>query len=515
MPYLHKADMNIHYEYVVTNPSFETIVLIHGIGLDMTSWDLILPYIQDKYNYLRYDLRGHGDSDRGSEALSLELFVDDLSFILKELDINIFHAVTHGAGSLIAVEAGIQYPEMVKTEILLSIPIYYSVNTARKYVYSRKELITDDSIAPIAEHVINHITLLDKNSPEVKRLYDAYHKVSISTYFEMLEAYLTVHASVFDRYKQNRKPILILSGDHDLFYPPVLSGLATSFLPYSRYLTIPNSSNMVFYDQPLITFNYLDQFIQSAEPKPIPENEFFANLHAEMYSAMHEGHLRKEQAQLKVTILNQFQVLINNTEIIEGWSTRNAKRLLIYLLFHPSVTRDQLCADLWGHEDIKQSRQNLRVYLAHLRKLLRDDEHKFIFHDREHIHLRGSIECDAVRFTSLVHQAMLEDRLERKAELCKGIFAAYNRNMFWNYTEDWIMDVRVSLESQLLELAEVMAQHYLECGNLVEAINCYRVKADLIPEDDSACELIMNLYKKINNDVEAEHWRVRMNNCRN
>jgi len=507
MPYLHKDDINIYYEYVVNDEAFETIALVHGIGLDMTSWDLILPYLREKYNYVRYDLRGHGNSDRGSDAFSLDLFVNDLDYLLNELEINTCHAVTHGAGSLIAVELGIKRPELIKTEVLLSIPIYYSVEVASKYVSSRKQLIVGDSIGPIAEHVINNITLLDKNSPEVKRLYEAYNKVSVATYFEMLEAYIAVHASVFERYKENNKPILILSGDHDLFYPPVLSGLATSFLPFSRYITILNSSNMVFYDQPLITFNYLDQFIQSAEIKPVAEDDFFANLHAEMYQALHKGHLQKQQPQLKVTILNQFQVFVNDTEILEGWSTRNAKRLLIYLLFHPSVTRDQLCADLWGHDDIKQSRQNLRVYLAHLRKILRDDEHKFIYHDKEHIHLRGSIECDAVTYTSNVHQAMLEQRIEKKAELCRPIFSVFNRSMFWNFTEDWILDVRISLESQLVELVEAVGKYHLERGNLLEAINCYRIKAELLPEDESTFELIIDLYKKNNNPVEAEQWR--------
>jgi len=50
----------LQFEYVITNENFETIVMLHGIGLDMTCWDLILPYIKDKYNDLRYDFRGHG-----------------------------------------------------------------------------------------------------------------------------------------------------------------------------------------------------------------------------------------------------------------------------------------------------------------------------------------------------------------------------------------------------------------------------------------------------------------------
>src|SRR5690606_38501743 len=142
----------------------------------------------------------------------------------------------------------------------------------------------------------------------------------------------------------------------------------------------------------------------------------------------------------------------NGEEILDGWNQRHAKRLLVYLVFHSSVTREQLCADLWGHEEIVRSRQNLRVYLTHLRKLLRDDENRFILYDHEHIHLRGIIECDALQYINRLHEAMLEQDMRKKADLSKPLFDMYHRSLFWNFSDDWILDVRESMEHQLLEL---------------------------------------------------------------
>ena len=46
-----------HYEYIpatgrVTNV---TLVLLHGLCLDRTSWDSVLPILTESYNVIRYD----------------------------------------------------------------------------------------------------------------------------------------------------------------------------------------------------------------------------------------------------------------------------------------------------------------------------------------------------------------------------------------------------------------------------------------------------------------------------
>ncbi|MBY3618475.1 alpha/beta fold hydrolase [Acinetobacter sp. CUI P1] len=43
----------------------DAILIIHGAGMNLRSWDLIVPYLQQHYHILRYDLRGHGLSDKG------------------------------------------------------------------------------------------------------------------------------------------------------------------------------------------------------------------------------------------------------------------------------------------------------------------------------------------------------------------------------------------------------------------------------------------------------------------
>ncbi|MEK4347230.1 hypothetical protein [Paenibacillus sp. FSL P4-0184] len=61
---------------------------------------------------------------------------------------------------------------------------------------------------------------------------------------------------------------------------------------------------------------------------------------------------------IRVDLFNNFRILVNVEQIVEGWNQRYAKQILIYLVMNPSVTREQLCDDLWGEVAAGKARHN-------------------------------------------------------------------------------------------------------------------------------------------------------------
>ncbi|MGO0062143.1 alpha/beta fold hydrolase [Brevibacillus fluminis] len=60
--YVVKDGIKIHFKYsesIKVTGNGGTIVLIHGMGMDMSSWDDLTPFLVYHYNVLRFDLRGH------------------------------------------------------------------------------------------------------------------------------------------------------------------------------------------------------------------------------------------------------------------------------------------------------------------------------------------------------------------------------------------------------------------------------------------------------------------------
>ena len=96
------------------NPDGQSIVFIHGATLDHRLWWPHVPALEEEYDLIAYDYRGHGKtSSTDRSEYSVSLLVDDLRALLEELDIDRPVLCGHSAGGLIASEYAIEYSDDV------------------------------------------------------------------------------------------------------------------------------------------------------------------------------------------------------------------------------------------------------------------------------------------------------------------------------------------------------------------------------------------------------------------
>ena len=57
----------------------DSIVLLHGVGADIETWDGVVAALGDGFDVLSLDQRGHGRSDKPSGPLVLDNFVEDFT----------------------------------------------------------------------------------------------------------------------------------------------------------------------------------------------------------------------------------------------------------------------------------------------------------------------------------------------------------------------------------------------------------------------------------------------------
>ncbi|WP_179090035.1 alpha/beta hydrolase [Paenibacillus odorifer] len=489
--------MNIYYEYLHSNSlnqQIDTILIIHGAGMSLRSWDLIVPYLQQHYHILRYDLRGHGLSDKGPDKLAWRLLFEDTLFLLERLNISSFFSVGHGAGSICAVLLGIFKPNLVLGCSLHSIPLFFPKSTATKFTEHRRSLVQNESIQGLADHIIPNITLYASNSPEIQKLYKGFYKVSLETNFELWEAFVDIHDEIFVQLKGNTKPVVIVSGDLDPIYPTYLSGLQTTYIPNSQCMTILNSSNMTFYDQPEETYKQIHHFFQNGNASPKSEDAFLQALHSELFERLDEQNQVTSENILRVDLLNHFQVFVNGEQIVEGWNQRYAKQILNYLVMNPSVTREQLCDDLWGEVTAGKARHNLRMYLTHLRKLIKNDEYHFLRLDKEYIYLSGNIECDLTTLLKVLNEAWIERDSIHKQHLCSQIFEQLNKNSFRILSDNWILRESDKWEEKFFTLSQFMSEVCLESEELSKAIEYMKWAVHFQPDNEEMLKQIGDLY---------------------
>lgn len=85
------------------------LVLVHGSGANLRSWDLLLPYIRDRFHVAAFDLRGHGRSEDGDQ--SADSGARDVAAVVSAAGLDNPIVLGHSWGVTIALRYGVMHHE--------------------------------------------------------------------------------------------------------------------------------------------------------------------------------------------------------------------------------------------------------------------------------------------------------------------------------------------------------------------------------------------------------------------
>ena len=117
MPYTTARDgARLHFK--VTGPARgEPLVLVMGLGWDMSGWDLLVPHLRG-YRVLRLDNRGTGKSDKPDEPYSIRQMAGDTIRCMNAAGMDWAHVYGASLGSMIAQEMALSFPARVRSLVL-------------------------------------------------------------------------------------------------------------------------------------------------------------------------------------------------------------------------------------------------------------------------------------------------------------------------------------------------------------------------------------------------------------
>jgi len=110
-------DINMYYE---VRGDGEPLVLIAGLGTDLTIYEPIIKRLSQKYQVLAFDNRGVGRTDKPDMPYSMEMMADDTAGLMEQVGIKPAHIIGISMGGRIAMALALQHPELVKSLVLTS-----------------------------------------------------------------------------------------------------------------------------------------------------------------------------------------------------------------------------------------------------------------------------------------------------------------------------------------------------------------------------------------------------------
>lgn len=226
--------------YLDEGPKEAPILLfIHGFPLNKAMWSAQIEELTENFRVIAYDVRGHGDSDLGSEIFSIEIFVKDLIDLMDLLNIERVILCGLSMGGYIAIKASLNHPTRFEGLILCDTNcIADSPETVEKRMKGI-ENIKEKGVADYADESIKNLfaeTSFHNKQGEIRRVREMIVNTNEESLYFALQA-LAKRQETCSRLTEIKIPTLILVGKEDKITPPALAEVIHNGITNS-YLTI-------------------------------------------------------------------------------------------------------------------------------------------------------------------------------------------------------------------------------------------------------------------------------------
>lgn len=121
-----------HYQ-LYGNSASPKLVFLHGLMGFGANWRKIVSSLEDQYQILTLDQRGHGRSMKPETGYAPENYADDLLKILDELGWEKIHLVGHSMGGRNALNFAARFPHRVISLVLEDISPVGNPNDVERY----------------------------------------------------------------------------------------------------------------------------------------------------------------------------------------------------------------------------------------------------------------------------------------------------------------------------------------------------------------------------------------------
>jgi pimeloyl-ACP methyl ester carboxylesterase len=246
--------LRIHYQDIGPHEA-PVLILLHGFGSSLQTWNAWIPVLADHYRVIRLDLPGFGltgasparDYSEARDVATLVQFAD-------RLGLSRFSVIGHSLGGKIAWSLAAVEPERVEALVLIAPDGFatpaqwgtkpYDVSAVmRLMTYSLPRILVREFLG----------TAFSQPQSVTEPMVDRYH--------DMLRA-PGVRKAILDRADQTvsinpmpylqriRAPTLLLWGGNDQMIPSSQAGNYAQVLPRSQTVVLPNLGHVLQEEQP-------------------------------------------------------------------------------------------------------------------------------------------------------------------------------------------------------------------------------------------------------------------------
>lgn len=227
-------------------PGAPAILLMHSLGTNLHVWDAQAEALARGLRVVRFDLRGHGQSEAGAGAVTIEELADDALAVLDAVGVATAHVGGVSIGGMIAQAIAARAPARVTSLILcdtaLAIPPPEMWRT-------RAATVRAEGIAAIADGTLARwVSPAYLASPTGRGLRTTLLRTSPEGYAAAAEA-LAI-ADLTRTTSALRLPALVIVGERDPSTPVASAEALRDAIPGAELVVIPGAAHIPLVEHP-------------------------------------------------------------------------------------------------------------------------------------------------------------------------------------------------------------------------------------------------------------------------
>ena len=236
-------DIQINYE-LTGQEGGPMVMLSHSLASSMVMWNPQLESLESHFQVLRYDMRGHGDSDAPDGAYTLEQLAEDAVALLDALSIETVHFVGLSIGGMIgqglALDHGVRLKSLTLCDTSAIMP-----DEAQPILQERIAAAHENGMAAQVDGTLERWftpQYLKENPPEVEMIRQQVQATPLAGYIGCSEALRGLN--YLERLPAIKLPTLIMVGEEDPGTPVAASEAIRERIAGSRLVILPSARHL-------------------------------------------------------------------------------------------------------------------------------------------------------------------------------------------------------------------------------------------------------------------------------
>jgi 3-oxoadipate enol-lactonase len=233
------------------------LVLIHGYPLDHTTWNEIVPLLENDFDLILPDLRGLGGSDAVESVYTMADVASDMAGLLDHLKIESAFIAGHSMGGYVSLAFAGAYPERVRGLGMISSQMLADAPDRKEGRYKSAAEVAEKGVGVVADALTPMLTAEARIQSFVRELMRKQKAGGVIGSLKAM-AERPDSSGIFAKFNF---PVLIVHGDADALIPVERGREMKAALPSAYYVELPGLGHMPMMENPQAVADALKFFV--------------------------------------------------------------------------------------------------------------------------------------------------------------------------------------------------------------------------------------------------------------